>query len=1027
MNTRIPGYEITERLSESISSLIYRGYRIEDGQSVVLKVLRPEAATSESLSRFRHEFDITSRLHLPGVIKTYGLEQYRGSLVMVLEDTGGESLDRLLKQKQMSLRELLQLAIRLAEILGSIHQRSVVHKNINPSHIIWNPETGKLRLIDFDLAEKLPRRSVGLKPPSVLEGTLEYISPEQTGRMNCLIDYRTDFYSLGVTFYRMLTGKLPFQADDPPEWVQCHVARLPQSPEEIAPDLPPALSDIVMKLLAKAMDDRYQSAYGLQYDLEKCLAQWETSGRVAPFVLGTRDVSDRLPIPRKLYGREAESAVLVKAFDLMAASGVPEATSISSYSGIGKSSLVQELGNLMAPKRGYFISCKFDQSNRAVPYSMIVHAFRGLVQQILTESEDCIAFWKEQLQEALGANGQLIVDLIPHVESIIGPQPPVPQLPPTEAQNRFHMVFQNFVGVFTKAEHPIVLFLDDMQWLDEASLKLIEHLLTDPGTRYLFFMGAYPGNTDLHRENSERRRKEEELRYSEARYRTLYRDSPSMIFTLDAEGTILSVNPFAAVQLGYTNNELKGQPVLKVFHEDDRLAVAGQLQKSLRNPYQVYRWQFRKIRKDGSLLWVDELAQTVYDLNGILNILVVCHDITEFRRVQEALQHARDELEHRVQERTAELKASNILLSREIEEHHQTEKMLEEQEILFETILKQAADGIVVTDAQGKPLLANAAAKRMTMLDPESADLDTLRMDLGRPNNFNGYRIPLEKGSIPKALHGKMTVGIESRIMRPDGSYYDVLMSTAPLRKSDGVIFGTVSILSDITKRKQAEEALRSLPSRLLDAQEEERKRISRELHDSIGSYLSAVKYSMEHIANQMEQSAISHEPLSSLVSMVQQAIEELRRIMTDLRPSILDDLGIIAAVGWFCRQFQTIYPSIRIEKKVAIEEDDVPESLKIVIFRVMQEALNNAAKYSKADLVNLSLVKRENAIELTIEDNGVGFDLNSVCSEKERKGGGLGLTSMRERVDLSGGSFSLESWPGEGVKVHARWPMSSF
>jgi signal transduction histidine kinase len=424
---------------------------------------------------------------------------------------------------------------------------------------------------------------------------------------------------------------------------------------------------------------------------------------------------------------------------------------------------------------------------------------------------------------------------------------------------------------------------------------------------------------------------------------------------------------------------------------------------------------------------VDELAQTVNDLKGALNVLVVCQDITEFKRAQEALQQARDELEHRVHKRTAELTASNILLSREIEEHHQTEKILEEQKILFETILKQAAEGIVVTDAQGKPLLANAAAKRMAMLDPESADLDTLRTDWGRPNNSNGYRIPLEKWSIPRALQGKMTVGIESRIMRPDGSYYDVLISAAPLRKSDGTIFGTVSILSDITKRKQAEEALRSLPSRLLYAQEEERKRISRELHDSIGSYLSAVKYSLEYTAGQMEQGTTLNEPVQSLVSMVQQAIEELRRIMTDLRPSILDDLGIIAATGWFCRQFQTIYPSIRIEKKIAIEEDNVPESLKIVIFRVMQEALSNAAKYSKADLVNLSLVKRENAIELIIEDNGVGFDLNSVYSRKERKGGGLGLTSMRERVDLSGGSFSLESWPGEGVKVHAKWRMSSF
>ncbi|MBD0302803.1 MAG: AAA family ATPase, partial [Tolypothrix sp. T3-bin4] len=367
--------------------------------------------------------------------------------------------------------------------------------DINPSNIVFNPDTEIIKIIDFGIATVLTRENPTLKNPNVLEGTLAYMSPEQTGRMNRTLDYRTDFYSLGVSFYELLTGQLPFNTTDALELVHCHIAKQPVPPHLLRAEgrgIPKAVSDIVMKLMAKTAEERYQSAWGIKADLEKCLTQLQTTGKIELFPLGTQDISEKYQIPQKLYGREQEIVMLLTAFERVI-SDKSELMLVSGYSGIGKSALVQELYIPITEKRGYFISGKFDQYQRNIPYSAIVSAFQELVRQLLTESEAQLNTWREKLLAALGINSQIIIDVIPEVELIVGKQPAVPELGSTEAQNRFNLVFQNFIQVFTNSGHPLAIFLDDLQWADGASLKLMQLLMntSQPG---LFLIGAYRDN-----------------------------------------------------------------------------------------------------------------------------------------------------------------------------------------------------------------------------------------------------------------------------------------------------------------------------------------------------------------------------------------------------------------------------------------------------------------------------------------------------------------------------------------------------
>ena len=487
------GYQIIEKLHESDHSLVSRGCRLKDEQQVILKVLKLAHPSPEKIALFKREYEITQNINLAGVVDVYSLENHQHCWVMVLEDFGGYSLDRLMQREEFTLTEFLPIAIEIVSILGQVHQQHIIHKDINPSNIVFNRTTGCLKLIDFGISTVLTRENPTFRNPNVLEGTLAYISPEQTGRMNRAIDYRTDFYSLGVTFYQLLTGQLPFPTEDAMELVHCHIARLPSPPHAYKPDIPQTISAIVLKLMAKNPEDRYQSVHELKADLEICLWQWQVKGQINPFPVGQHDVSDRFLIPQKLYGREEEIETLMAAFNRVSL-GTKEMMLISGHSGIGKSTLVQEVYKPITEARGYFISGKFDQFQRHIPYAALIQAFRSLVQQLLTETPSALATWQEKILAALGSNGQVIIEVIPEVKLIVGSQPALPELPPTEAQKRFYLVFQNFIKVFTKAEHPLVIFLDDLQWSDGDVLKLIELLMTAADSKYLFLIGAYRDN-----------------------------------------------------------------------------------------------------------------------------------------------------------------------------------------------------------------------------------------------------------------------------------------------------------------------------------------------------------------------------------------------------------------------------------------------------------------------------------------------------------------------------------------------------
>ncbi|MEG4352573.1 AAA family ATPase, partial [Microcoleus sp. LAD1_D3] len=490
---RLPGIKVLAQIYESANSLVYRGIREQDNQPLILKVLKEDYPTPAELVRYQQEYEITRSFELGGVVKAYELRKHNNTLVMLLEDFGGESLERLLEKRQFTLLEFLQIAIQIAETLGRIHQSNIIHKDINPSNIVFNSQTGELKIIDFGLSTVLSRENTTLKSPNVLEGTLAYISPEQTGRMNRAIDYHTDFYSLGVTFYKILANQLPFDATDAMELVHCHIARQPVPPHRVNPEIPLVVSEIVMKLMAKTAEERYQSALGIRDDLALCLMQLENGEKIEDFVLGEQDISDRFQIPQTLYGRSSQIETLLAAFEQIT-HGISQLMLVAGYSGIGKSVLVQEIYKPITERRGYYISGKFDQFQRNIPYSAIVSAFRELVRQLLTETSEQLHLWRDKLVSALGANGQIIIEVIPEIELILGKQPAVLELAATESQNRFNLVFQNFIQVFCQQEHPLVIFLDDLQWADAATLRLMQLMMTDVDTNYLLLIGAYRDN-----------------------------------------------------------------------------------------------------------------------------------------------------------------------------------------------------------------------------------------------------------------------------------------------------------------------------------------------------------------------------------------------------------------------------------------------------------------------------------------------------------------------------------------------------
>ena len=490
---KLPNYNINEQIYTGTRTTVYRGLNTINQQPIVIKVLKKEYPTFSELLQFRHQYTITKNLNLSGIVKPLCLEKYGNGYALIMEDIGAVSLKTYLTNQKLSLPNFLLLAISIVEILEDLYHHQIIHKDIKPSNIVINPETKEVKLIDFSISTLLPRETQEIINPNVLEGTLAYMSPEQTGRMNRGIDYRSDFYSLGITFYEILTGQLPFVSKDLIELVYFHIAKEPTPPTELNTEIPQIISNIILKMLAKNAEDRYQNAFGLKQDLETCLKYWQETEKIPAFELGKRDISDRFSIPEKLYGRQQEVKSLLDAFERVA-EGNSEIMLVAGFSGIGKTAVINEVHKPIVRQRGYFIKGKFDQFQRNIPFSAFVQAFRDLMGELLSETEAQLQEWKRKIISVLGENGQVIIEVIPELELIISPQPEVEELSGSAAENRFNLLFLNFIKIFATQEHPLVIFLDDLQWADPASLKLMKLLMSEKNSQYLLLLGAYRDN-----------------------------------------------------------------------------------------------------------------------------------------------------------------------------------------------------------------------------------------------------------------------------------------------------------------------------------------------------------------------------------------------------------------------------------------------------------------------------------------------------------------------------------------------------
>jgi len=489
-------YQVIEQLYRSAYTVVYRA-KSEDSNptagSVILKLLNEEFPSPECMAKFRREYELTKMVNSASIIKVYDLFRYQNTLVMVQEDFEGSSLAELFDSTALPIDQFLPLAISIAEALAELHRFDVIHKGINPSNILFNPTTNEIRLIDFGLASEIPLELSQLLDPAKIEGSLAFISPEQTGRINRPIDHRSDYYSLGMTYYQLLAGTTPFQSADPMQWIHWHIAQEAEPPGTLNPTIPCTLSKMVMKLLSKTADERYASLAGLIHDLKRCLKEFQENGNVRQFEVSSKDISSKLQIPKTLYGRTTDLNQLISSFEQIAG-GRKVLMSVVGPSGIGKSCFVRELSKPLLVKRGFFIEGKFDQLDRSTPYSCFISAIKDLIAQILGLDDSRIAKWKETILQAVGQNGKLITDVIPELEPIIGPQSEMQISSATETKNRFNVTFQRFVRAFCSTEHPLVMSLDDLQWADLASLQLIEQLMLDSTIGHILVIASYRSN-----------------------------------------------------------------------------------------------------------------------------------------------------------------------------------------------------------------------------------------------------------------------------------------------------------------------------------------------------------------------------------------------------------------------------------------------------------------------------------------------------------------------------------------------------
>lgn len=494
METILSGYTINRELPSIHKNIkIFDAVRAKDDHPVIIKLLKDKNPSLEEIEQFKNEYQILKLLRRNKFIpQVLGFEKIEHSYAIILDKIEGFTLQEMVAKKgSLSLDEFFNFVIKIAEILSQLHDQHIIHLDINPSNIIYDPKNDEIYIIGFGAATKLSNQKASTTNPNRIEGELKYISPEQTGRMNRSIDYRSDYYSLGATFYHLLSGYPPFQLDSPMKLIYHHIAVLPEPLNKVNQEVPEIVANIVQKLMAKTAEERYQSASGLIHDLEKCQEMLATEFQ--DFLLGQKDVYSSFHMPEKLYGRDRELEILLKTYE-KASKGRIELILVEGYAGIGKTSLVHELYKPITQQGGYFLSGKFDQFKHHIPYAAMIQALNEWVQKILTEDNRVIEDFKNRILKAVKGNGQVILDVIPQLENIIGPQPELPQMEQIETQNRFHQVFQAFISAIATEDYPMVMFLDDLQWADLPSLNILESLLTSLSCKHILIIGAYRSN-----------------------------------------------------------------------------------------------------------------------------------------------------------------------------------------------------------------------------------------------------------------------------------------------------------------------------------------------------------------------------------------------------------------------------------------------------------------------------------------------------------------------------------------------------
>ncbi len=489
----LQGYRIDSILYEAANSNVYKGIRESDGAAVAIKVLTEETPTTEQIAKFKYEYQLLASLNGQGTVVTYGFLPNRNGHAIIMSYFESQTLRQLLSNRNTSLIDKIKIAINLIDALGIIHKNNIIHKDINPDNILIGHKSFEVKIIDFGVSCTLSREEINTTSIDAIEGALKYISPEQTGQMNRGINYLSDYYSYGMVLYEIFTGKHAFETTDQVELIHCHLAMIPPPAHEVNSSLPAVLSEIIIKLINKIPEDRYQSVIGIKHDLQKCLDMLLTQGKIDHFPTSEKDRSTLFNISEKLYGRDTEKKTLIDTFHA-ASDGGFEILFISGYSGIGKSRLIHEIYKYLHRKKGYLVSGKFDQFEKHRAYSGFIMAIEDLVSKILTESEENVLEWKKQIISALGGNAQIMIELVPTLEALIGPQQAVEMLGTLENQQRYNLMFQNFINVIATEEHPFVLFLDDLQWIDFSSLSLLDKLACSKRNKYFMLIGSYREN-----------------------------------------------------------------------------------------------------------------------------------------------------------------------------------------------------------------------------------------------------------------------------------------------------------------------------------------------------------------------------------------------------------------------------------------------------------------------------------------------------------------------------------------------------